>query len=102
MNLMRQMIRLTATAIIWTALTLILVLGNLDSETIVWVTLILAIVAGISTMYIWDNSRNKDEISAKAAKRKRSTTANRLLDTLGMRMRLSSLSICWLHSVMTG
>ena len=53
MNLIPQIIRLAATAIIWTALTLILVLGNLDSDTIVWVTLILGIVAGLSTMYIW-------------------------------------------------
>ncbi|MBZ0293352.1 MAG: hypothetical protein K8L99_12365 [Anaerolineae bacterium] len=82
MNLIPQIIRLAATAIIWTALTLILVLGNLDSDTIVWVTLILGIVAGLSTMYIWDSSRNKEDSNAESAKRKRTRATTRLIEAL--------------------
>ncbi len=78
--------RVITTIAIWLALMGILmgtlVLGNLTSETVVWITLILSLAGAVSTGAIWKSAESDHRAEASHSKQKRSNRTTRFVEKM--------------------
>ena len=74
--------RVITTIAIWSALVGILILGNLNSDTVVWVTLIISIAAATSTAAIWKSAQSDHRAEASYSKQKRSNRTARFVEKM--------------------
>ncbi len=74
--------RVITTISIWSALVGVLIFSNLDSETVVWVTLIISIAAASSTAAIWNSGQWGNADQQAQAKNKRTNRTSRFVEKM--------------------